>query len=251
MNSILITGASRGIGRSIAVQAARSGLYNRIIVNCIKNESMLMSVRDEVQDILDNLPTDHFNGEETLCLMSVGDTGDISYVETLHKEVGSVNVLINNASISITGLFTDMTPEQWDRIIRTNLTSVYNTCHTFVPDMINDKKGRILNISSVWGLVGASCEVGYSAAKGACNAFTKALAKELAPSNIQVNALALSIVDTEMNSNLTKEDLDNIKEDIPSGYIMTPDEAADAALKLLNMPEYFTGEVVKLDGAWI
>ena len=117
--------------------------------------------------------------------------------------------------------------------------------------MIWEKKGRILNISSVWGIAGASCEVAYSATKGAVNSFTKALAKELAPSNIQVNAAALGIVDTEMNAHLSEDDKEEIREDIPAGYIMSTEDAANAIMKLLEMPPYFTGEVVKIDGGWI
>lgn len=143
-----------------------------------------------------------------------------------------------------------MKPEEWDALLRTNLTSLYNTCHTFVPDMVSASSGKILNISSVWGLSGASCEVAYSASKGAVNAFTRALARELAPSHIRVNALALGMVDTRMNAHLSDAEIAEIKEQIPAGYILSPEEAADAAFRLLEMPEYFNGEVVRLDGCW-
>ena len=246
MNSILITGASRGIGRSIALAAARTGNYNKIVLNCHRNAALLSQVHDEVNALLNS--SDHI--DDPVCITSVGDISDISYVQSLRKQAGRIDVLINNSAISLTGLLIDMSPEQWNLIVNTNITSLYNTCHTFIPDMISAKKGRIINISSVWGLVGASCEVAYSATKGAVNSFTKALAKELAPSNIQVNALALGIVDTEMNSHLSSEDIADIKEEIPSGYILSPDEAASAVIKLLEMPDYFTGEIVKLDGAW-
>lgn len=251
MKSILITGASRGIGRSIALEAARSGNYNRIIINCHKNISLLDSVQKEIRKIFDeNLHYYNNVHTEPLCLTSVGDVGDLSYVETLHTEIGRVEHLVNNSALSITGLLTDMTPSEWDLIVKTNLTSIYNTCHTFAPDMIKERHGKIINISSVWGIVGASCEVAYSATKGAVNAFTKALAKELAPNNIQVNAAALGIADTDMNSHLTPEDKSDIIEDIPAGYIMSPDEAGRAVIKLLEMPDYFTGEIIKLDGGW-
>ena len=144
-----------------------------------------------------------------------------------------------------------MSPEQWDALIRTNLTSLYNTCHTYVPDMVRAQAGRVLNISSVWGIAGASCEVAYSASKGAVNAFTKALAKELAPSRIRVNALALGIVDTRMNGHLSEKETAEIRDQIPAGYIVSPEEAAEAALRLLQMPEYFNGEVVRFDGCWL
>ena len=191
-----------------------------------------------------------FQDTPARCIASLGDVGDIKYVEKLHETIGDIDVLVNNAAISITGLLTDMEPSEWDKIIKTNITSVYNTCHTFAPGMIRKKEGKILNISSVWGLRGASCEVAYSATKGAVNAFTQAFAKELAPSNVQVNAAALGIVDTEMNSNLSPEDKSYIIEEIPAGYIMTADEAARSIMSLIDMPPYFTGEVVKIDGGW-
>jgi 3-oxoacyl-[acyl-carrier protein] reductase len=116
--------------------------------------------------------------------------------------------------------------------------------------MVSAQSGKILNISSVWGLVGASCEVAYSASKGAVNAFTRALARELAPSHIQVNALAPGIVDTRMNAHLSENETAEIRSQIPAGYIVSPEEVAEAALRLLEMPEYFNGEVVRLDGVW-
>ncbi len=239
MKSILITGASRGVGRSLALQAARSG-YEKITLCCHTNINELEKLKAEISAMS--------NSE---CIISCGDISSIEYIESLRKLSGPVNVLINNAAISLTGLLVDMNPEEWSYIIGTNITSLYNTCHTFVPDMIREKKGRILNISSVWGIAGASCEVAYSATKGAVNSFTKALAKELAPSNIQVNAAALGIVDTEMNAHLSEDDKEEIREDIPAGYIMSTEDAANAIMKLLEMPPYFTGEVVKIDGGWI
>ena len=238
MNSILITGASGGVGRSLALQAARTG-YKKIVLTCHSNMEGLQEVKSECQAIAD-----------AEYILSGGDIGDINYVQELRNMSGSVDVIINNAAISITGLLIDMTPQEWSHIISTNITSLYNTCHTFVPDMIREKKGRIINVSSVWGLTGASCEVAYSATKGAVNSFTKALAKELAPSNIQVNAVALGIVDTQMNSHLNSEELEAITEEIPAGCIMSADEAATSIMKLLEMPEYFTGEIVKIDGGW-
>ena len=171
-------------------------------------------------------------------------------MQSLHSRFGPVDVLVNNAGISRTGLLTDMPLAEWDEVIRTNVTSVYNTCHTYVPDMISRGRGKILNISSVWGLCGASCEVAYSASKGAVNAFTQALARELAPSGIQVNALAPGMVDTRMNTHLSETETAEIRDQIPAGYIVSPDEVAQAVLRLLEMPDYFTGNIVKIDGGW-
>ena len=162
-----------------------------------------------------------------------------------------MDTLVNNAGISRIGLLTDMSPEVWDRVLRVNVTSLYNTCHTYVPDMVSNGGGQILNVSSVWGLCGASSEVAYSASKGAVNAFTKALAKELAPSHIRVNAIALGIIGTRMNAHLTETETAEICDQIPAGYIASPEDAAQAMLRLLDMPEYFNGEIVRFDGCWI
>ena len=239
MNTLLITGASRGIGLALALACARSGKYSKIILNGGSDAAAL----EETSRLVSS-------AGDLLCLSSLGDVGDLSYVEDLRRRFGPVNVLINNAGISRVGLLTDLPPEEWNALLRTNLTSVYNTCHTYVPDMVSAQSGKILNISSVWGISGASCEAAYSATKGAVNAFTRALARELAPSHIQVNALAPGIVDTRMNSHLSETENAEILSQIPAGYIVSPEEVAEAALRLLEMPEYFNGEVVRLDGCW-
>lgn len=241
MERILITGASRGIGREIAISSARTGRFEHIILNCRSSEALLDEVAQAIYEVNPSIR----------CSLSLGDVGDYSYIQELHEQYGDIDVLINNAAISLTGLLIDMTPDEWQSIISTNITSIYNTCHEYLPAMISAKSGQIINISSVWGIAGASCEVAYSATKGAINAFTKALAKEVAPSNIQVNALALGIVDTTMNSHLTKEDIDNICEDIPIGRMLQPEEVGDTVTKLLQMPTYLTGEVITIDGGWI
>lgn len=239
MSTLLITGASRGVGRALALACARSGQYSKIILNGGSDAAAL----EETSRLVSS-------AGDLLCVSSLGDAGSLSYVESLRREFGPVDVLVNNAAVSWVGLLTDMRPGEWDALLRTNLTSLYNTCHTFVPDMVSAGHGKILNISSVWGISGASCEVAYSASKGAVNAFTRALARELAPSHIQVNALALGIVDTRMNAHLSPEEKAEIVSQIPAGYIASPEEAADAALRLLGMPEYVSGEVVRADGCW-
>ena len=241
MERILITGASRGIGREIAISSAKTGRFDHIILNCRSSEALLDEVAQVIYEINPSIR----------CSLSLGDVGDYSYIQELHEQYGDIDVLINNAAISLTGLLIDMTPEEWQSIISTNITSIYNTCHEYLPAMISAKSGQIINISSVWGIAGASCEVAYSATKGAINAFTKALAKEVAPSNIQVNALALGIVDTTMNSHLSKEDINDICEDIPIGRMLRPEEVGDTVTKLLQMPTYLTGEVITIDGGWI
>ena len=187
-------------------------------------------------------------------MCSIGDIGDISYAETLrdslHKAGGTVALLINNAAISFHGLLMDQTPEEWDRVIRTNLTSIYNTCHTFVKDLMSTDIGRIINVSSIWGAVGASCEVAYSAAKGGVNAFTQALAKELALSHVAVNAVQPGVVDTEMNNNLSPEEKAELAAELPSGRFVSPEEVAEAILLLSRMPASVTGTILRVDGGW-
>ena len=240
MSSILITGASHGVGSAFAEACARTGRWSKIILNSGSDKASLEDTARRVSAAGD-----------LVCAADIGDVSDIGYVRSLRERFGSVDTLVNNAGVSYVGLLTDMTPEEWDRILRVNVTALYNTCHTYVPDMIRAGGGRILNVSSVWGLAGASCEVAYSASKGAVNAFTKALAKELAPSHIRVNAIAPGIIDTRMNAHLDENETAEIREQIPAGYIASPEEAAQAMLRLLEMPEYFNGEIVRFDGCWI
>ena len=240
MSTILITGASHGVGKAFAVACAQSGRFSKIILNGGSDTAALEDTARRVSAAGD-----------LVCLADVGDVGDLAYVQSLRERFGPVDTLVNNAGISRIGLLTDMSPEVWDRVLRVNVTSLYNTCHTYVPDMVSNGGGQILNVSSVWGLCGASCEVAYSASKGAVNAFTKALAKELAPSHIRVNAIALGIIGTRMNAHLTETETAEIRDQIPAGYIASPEEAAQAMLRLLDMPEYFNGEIVRFDGCWI
>ena len=239
MSTILITGASRGVGRAFAVACAQSGRFTKIILNSGSDKAALEDTARRVSAAGD-----------LVCVSDAGDVSDLGYVQSLRERFGPVDTLVNNAAVSYVGLLTEMTPEDWDRVMRVNVTALYNTCRTYVPDMIRAGGGRILNVSSVWGLAGASCEVAYSASKGAVNAFTKALAKELAPSRIRVNAIAPGILDTRMNAHLSPKETAEIREQIPAGYIASPDEAAAAILGLLDMPAYFTGEIVRFDGGW-
>ena len=239
MRSILITGASGGIGRALALACARSGLFSRIILNGGSDREALHETARLVSGTGD-----------VLCLSSLGDVGNPDYVLELRRAFGPVDTLVNNAGVSWVGLLTDMSPESWNRLMSVNLTALYNTCHTYVPDMVRMGGGCILNVSSVWGRVGASCEVAYSASKGAVDAFTRSLAKELAPSRISVNAIAPGLVDTRMNAHLSEEDRAALDAEIPAGRAASPEETAEAMLRLLCMPDYFTGNVVRFDGAW-
>ncbi|MCM1273647.1 MAG: SDR family NAD(P)-dependent oxidoreductase [Clostridium sp.] len=242
MKSIIITGASGEIGSALAKCVAAD--YDYIAICGCKNTDALNTLAASINQ------TGH-----CACKSFAGDMGNFDFaasvIHTVAADAGRIDALINNAAISETGLLTDMSPAAWHNIMSTNVDSVYNTCHEAVPYMVRQKSGTIINISSVWGLVGASCEVAYSATKGAVNSFSKALAKELAPSGISVNAIALGVVDTKMNSHLTTEEKAQLAEEIPYGKMAAPEEAAIFIKNILSMPSYFTGEVVKFDGGWI
>lgn len=239
--NIIVTGASRGIGRGIALALASAD--TNIIINCINNKEKLAQVKSEI---------DKRGGH---CEMFIGDISIYDVVQDMfeyaHETYGDIDVLINNAGVSIIGLFQDMTRDEWNRIINTNVGSVYNCCHFAVKDMVANHSGKIINISSVWGIAGASCEVAYSASKGAINSMTRALAKELAPSNIQVNAIACGAIDTDMNHFLDKEEMDMLIEEIPAGRLGSPAEVGQLVHDLVSGNNYLTGQVIQLDGGWI
>lgn len=239
--TVLVTGASRGIGKAIATKFAKKG-YN-IAINCVHSEDRLLQAKREIESY------------QVPCLAYLGDMGKIEDCQELfnqiRKQFGSLDVLVNNAGVAYIGLLQDMSPEDWNRVIQTNLTSVFNCCKLAIPGMVSRKQGKIINISSVWGIVGASCEVAYSATKGGINAFTKALAKELAPSNIQVNAVACGAIDTEMNQWMDDDEFISLVEEIPAGRLGKAEEVADLVYHLGYKNSYLTGQVIGLDGGWI
>lgn len=239
---VLITGASSGIGKAIALQLSK-GDY-KIAITSFHHPEALNQVADSIQK----------NG--CSCIAMCGDIGDFSFAKSFVSQVltqwGRIDTLINNAGMSYVGLLTDMTIADWNLIIQTNLTSVFNTCHSVIPAMVHEKSGQILNISSMWGEVGASCEVAYSASKGGINAFTKALGKELAPSGITVNALSLGVIDTPMNQCFSDEERQSLCDDIPLGRMGSPDEIAVFVKQLIDTnPPYLTGQVIRMDGGFI
>ncbi len=238
----LITGASRGIGRATAYALAAKG-YNLILI-CHNNIDALSSI---VANINDDYPSINITTH-------VGDISNSEFCKQVFEHAKANNILpdiiINNAGISYVGLLQDMTDDEWHKIIETNLSSAFFVCREAIPSMIKKHSGKIINISSVWGNVGASCEVAYSASKGAINSFTKALAKELAPSNIQVNAIAFGAIDTDMNNHLSNEDKASLTDEIPSGRLGTANEAAAMILSVIDSPEYLTGQVITMDGSW-
>lgn len=239
--TVLVTGASRGIGKEVALKFAAEGW--QVAITCLNNKKKLEAVQRQIQAL--GVP----------CLAFTGNMGDMADCKRLFGEIrntfGSLDTLINNAGVSHIGLFQDMSMEDWNRLITCDLTSVFCCCKLAVPEMLKRQQGKIINISSVWGVCGASCEVAYSAAKGGVNALTKALAKELAPSNIQVNAIACGAIDTEMNQWLEPEEKEALLEEIPAGRMGQPSEVAELAFQLANGHSYLTGQVIQLDGGWI
>ena len=184
------------------------------------------------------------------CTPIMADVGSIQSVNQLFSQIHDLTLLVNNAGISHIGLLHEMSPEQWQRLMDVNLNALFYTCRLAVPLMLKHHAGKIINISSVWGNAGASMEVAYSASKGGVNAFTRALARELAPSGIQVNAIACGVIDTDMNRNLSEEEMEALRSEIPADRIGQPQEAAQLLLSLLNAPSYLTGQIITLDGGW-
>lgn len=236
--TILVTGASRGIGRAIAKAAAPH--FDRLIITCKESHDKLLSLKQELE-----------NEYSVECVAYVGDMGDYIFVESIFDGLDRIDAVINNAGISHIGLLSDMTVEEWNHVINTNLNSVFYTSKLAIPLMLSRKEGRIINISSIWGNAGASMEVAYSTSKGGINTFTKALAKELAPSNIQVNSLACGVIDTDMNRCFSEEEREIIINEIPADRMGTAKEAAQAVMMLLNAPSYLTGQIVTLDGGYL
>ena len=240
MNYTLITGASRGIGKGIALSLAKAG--HNLLLTCRQNIDALNAVADEARQF--NVTIHTF----------IGDLSQPAICEELFSYVKvnnlSINILINNAGISYVGLLQDMTYEEWNTCISTNLSSIFYTSKHCIPNMLKLGYGNIINISSIWGNNGASCEVAYSASKGGVNSFTKALAKELAPSNIQVNAIAFGLIDTDMNNHLSAEDKESLLNEIPTGKIGTIEDAGKMVLSILSAPTYMTGQIITMDGGW-
>ena len=233
----MITGASRGIGKATAETFARAG-YD-LVLTCVSSILMLTEFGKHLEEEYD-----------INCKAFQVDVGSYEEVKELFAEIPEVDVLVNNAGIAYIGLLSDMEPEDWRKIMATNLDSCFHTCKFAVPGMVRRHEGRIINVSSVWGSLGASMEVAYSASKGGLNAFTKALARELAPSNIQVNAVSCGVIDTDMNRGFSAEDMDSLRAEIPADRLGTPEEVAELILQTAQAPAYMTGQIITIDGGW-
>lgn len=236
---VVVTGGSRGIGAKIVKTLANENY--KVILNYNNSKEQAEKIQQELLE----------QGKEIEIIKA-----DVSKKEEAEKLIqfainkfNKIDILINNAGISQEGLFTDVTEEEWQKIINTNLNSVFYCNQQALKYMIQEQQGCIINISSIWGETGASCEVAYSTTKAAINGMTKALAKEVGPSNIRVNAIAPGIIDTDMNKNLTIEEHKQIKEQIPLNRI---GKAIDIAkcVKWLVEDEYTTGQIISINGGW-
>ena len=244
MKTVLVTGSSRGIGKAIAKIFLENNF--RVCINAHKNLFELEKTLKEFEN--------KFSQEKVMAVQA-----DVSKYEKclflfdeIQKKFSDVDILINNAGISYFGLFNLMKEYEWKKVLDVNLNSVINCSHIAIQSMIKKKSGVIINISSVWGKVGASCETIYSTSKGAVNLFTKALAKELAPENIRINAIACGMIDTQMNNIFDDIEKENIKMQIPTGYFGKIDDVAELTFFLANnKSKYITGQVINLDGGWI
>lgn len=238
----LVTGASRGIGRATALLLAENGY--RVAVGYHKNQAAAQSLVEELAS----------RGCQALAVGA--DVADGAQVTAMFGKaeaaLGPVELLVNNAGIAQQKLFTDLTTADWDAMLGVNLKGVFLCCQAAVPGMVRRKRGKIINISSMWGQVGGSCEVHYSAAKAGVIGLTKALAKELGPSGVQVNCIAPGVIATEMNSALTPADLAALREETPLGRLGSPEEVAAAVLFLASPAgDFFTGQVLSPNGGMV
>lgn len=242
MKNVFVTGSSRGIGRAIAIDFAKNG-YN-VFINASKS-----------LEELENLGNFIITNYNVKCKYFLGDVSNYDVCENIFNDIennfGNVDVLINNCGISYVGLFSEMKQEDWQKVIDVNVNSVINCSHLAIKSMVLNKCGNIINISSIWGEKGASCEAIYSLSKGAVNSFTKSLAKELGPSNIRVNAISCGVINTSMNSIFDSFELDDLKEAISLMRFGEPNEVSKLALFLSDsLSSYITGQIINVDGCF-
>ena len=238
----IVTGASRGIGAEIAFELAKSGFD--IIVNYNNSKSQALSVLEKIKQ-------NGGNGSVFQC--NVANRSDVDKMtEFALRTYGKIDVLVNNAGIAQQKLFTDITPDDWSQMLNVNLGGVFNCCQSVLPSMIHNKYGRIINISSVWGTEGASCEVHYSAVKAGIIGLSKALAKEVAPSGITVNVIAPGCIMTDMlTHDFDESTIKELAEETPVGRIGTPSDVARAAAFFASdFAGFITGQVLGVDGGF-
>ena len=237
---VIITGASRGIGREVAKLLVKDG--NNVIAGYNNSENEGISLKEELK--IEGYNIDIFKAN-----VSVWEECS-ELVKFVLNKYGRIDVLINNAGISQIKEFTKLTAEDWNKMINVNLNSVFYMTKEVVENMIHNKCGSIINISSVWGMVGASCETIYAISKAGMDAMTKSLAKELGPSNIRVNSIAPGATDTDMNKNLTQKEIEELNKEIPLGRMGTTTDIAKCVNWLIE-DEYTTGQIISINGGWI
>lgn len=242
MKTALVTGSSRGIGRETAKILALNGY--RTVINYNNNEERALSLLSEIKEL---------GGTAITVRADVSVKSEVEAMfRTAYESFGGIDLLVNNAAIASQKLFSDIAEDEWDRIFAVNVKGAYNCIQAALPHMIHEKSGSIINISSMWGITGASCEVHYSATKAALIGLTKALAKELGPSGIRVNCIAPGVIDTEMNGNLTSEIMAELKEETPLESIGKPEDIAETALFLASEKSGFiTGQVIGVNGGFL
>lgn len=236
---ILVTGGAGDIGENIVKTLARKDY--QVILNYNRSEQKSIEIKEEL------------NKENIHIDIIKADLRDKKQVDNMVNEIlnkyNKIDVLINNAGISRVNLFTEIEEDEWNEVIDSNLKTAFLTTQTVVKNMISNKEGLIINISSIWGEIGASCEVHYSVSKAGMDAMTKSLAKELGPSNIRVNSIAPGIINTKMNQNLSQQELNDIKEEIPLMKIGNPIDVSRCIEWLIN-DEYTTGQIISINGGW-
>ena len=250
MARVFITGASRGIGSALASIFAESG-YD-LILSCDKNYNLLKADAEKLSKKCDiNITVVRYDKNQNKFQLeeSYGDNNQI-YFDEKENNI-KTDILINNASKALYGLFQDTKEEEWNEIINSNLTTLFHATKASLPYMIHEKNGLIINISSIWGIVAASLETIYSGTKGFVNTFTKALAKELEPSNIDVIAFALGMVDTEMNSHLSDEEKNEIAKSLDNGKLFTKEEIAQKIFEFVTNKNFKTGSIISLDNGLV
>lgn len=239
MSIAVVTGASGGIGAEIAKRLAQDGFSVALIYN--RNAEKAQKTADEIT---------LSGGSAKTYKCDVRDSSEItSAIEAIERDFGEISVLVNNAGISEQKLLTDITDSDWENMISTNLSGAFYFCRSVLPYFVHRKSGRIINISSMWGETGGSCEVHYSAAKAGLIGLTKALAKEVAPSGITVNAVSPGVINTEMVTKLGKDTVDMLREEIPVMRLGTPEDVANAVSFLADdRASYITGQVLSVNG---
>ncbi|MBQ8599011.1 MAG: 3-oxoacyl-ACP reductase FabG [Oscillospiraceae bacterium] len=239
---VFITGASRGIGRATAKKFAQEGW--QVAIHYHKAKEQAKALAEELREQGCNAQT--FQAD-------VADGAQIrAAIRQAEEQLGPISALVNNAGIAQQKLFTDVSEEEWDRMFDVTIKSCFHTCQAVLPSMIRRQKGSIVNLSSIWGISGASCEVHYSAAKAAVIGFTKALAQEVGPSHIRVNCVAPGVVRTEMNNNLSEEDLRVLKDETPLEMIGEPEDIAEAIYFLVSeQSRFITGQILSPNGGFV